>query len=430
MEPHVPIPIENNGVIFVILLICVCAVAFFSSSEAALIAVNRIRLKNLVEKGNKNAQAAEKVVSNHDKLFATILATENMFIIFASSLAGVLAVNLLGKNGLAISTIVMTIFIVIFGEITPKTFAAQNALKISLIVARPIGIIINLLSPIISILAFISKSIIKLLGGNPSSNPYILTEDEIRMVINDGAKEGVLANTEKQMIEGIFEFSKTSAGEIMVPRVDMATLPHTSTLVDAIKVINETGHSRLPVRQDSADNIIGVVYAKDILKKYQEDLNSICVADILRECHFAPESQSIVTLFAELREKKASIAIIVDEFGGTAGLISIETLIEEIVGDIDDEFDTPQADFEKVGEDEYIVNAKMAIYDLKELLGIEVPDGDYQTVGGFVISLIESIPSRGDIAEYSSYEFIVESTEAYRLSKIRIRPGKHKKKVA
>ena len=425
-----PIPIHDNGIIFVILVLCVCAVAFFSSSEAALIAVNRIRLKNLVEKGNKNALAAEKVVSNHDKLFATILATENMFIIFASSLAGVLAVNFFGSNGLAISTIAMTIFIVIFGEITPKTFAAQNALKMSLIVARPISVIIKILSPIVSILAVISKSIIKIFGGNPASNPYILTEEEIRMVINDGAKEGVLDDAEKQMIEGIFDFSKTSAGEIMVPRVDISTVPYTAVIADAIEIINKTGHSRLPVRKDSADDILGVIYAKDILKRYQDDLKSVVVTDIMRPCHFAPESQSIVTLLADLRAKKSSVAIIVDEFGGTAGLISIETLLEEIVGDIDDEFDTPKTDYEKINENEYIVNAKMTIYDLSELLEIEIPEGDYQTVGGFVISLIENIPSKGDTVEYNGYEFIVTGTEAHKLSKIRIKPGKQKRNKA
>ncbi len=428
MEPHIPVPIENNGVIFVILLLCVCLVAFFSSSEAALIAVNRIRLKNLVEKGDKNAKAVEKVVNNHDKLFATILATENMVIIFASSLAGVLAVNLFGEKGLAISTIVMTIFIVIFGEITPKTFAAQNALKISLLVARPIAFIIKILSPIISILAFISKSLIRLLGGNPMSNPYILTEDEIRMVINDGAKEGVLNHSERQMIEGIFDFSKTTAGEIMVPRVDMVTLAHTASLADAVKIVTETGHSRLPVRKESADNILGVIYAKDILKKVKEDLDTILVTDIIRECHFAPESQSIVSLLTELREKKTTIAIIVDEFGGTAGLVSIETLLEEIVGDIDDEFDVPKCDFIKSGEDEFVASAKMNIYSVKECLGIELPEGDYQTLGGFVISLIESIPSKGDSAEFGNYEYIVEATEDYRLSKIRIKPKKNRKK--
>lgn len=428
MEAQVPIPINNNYLIFFILILCVCCVAFFSSSEAALIAVNRIRLRNLVQKGNKNAQAVEKVVSNHDRLFATILSSENMVIIFASSLAGVLAVNIWGQNGLAISTVVMTVFIVIFGEITPKTFAAQNALKMSLIVARPISFVIKALSPIVSILAFTSKSIIRLFGGNPVSNPYILTEEEIRMVIRDGAKVGVLADSEQEMIESIFDFSKTTAGEIMVPRVDMVTVPHTATLTELIATINRTGHSRIPVRKESADDIIGVVYAKDILKQYSEDLDKIHVTDILRECRFAPESQSIISLFAELREKKASMAIIVDEFGGTAGLVSVETLIEEIVGDIDDEFDNPKPEYKQLESGEFLVDAKMTISSVQEELGIDIPEGDYQTIGGFVISLIESIPSKGDSVEYGGYEFIVDATEDYRLSKIRIKQGKGRKK--
>ncbi|MDQ7823167.1 MAG: hemolysin family protein [Candidatus Eremiobacteraeota bacterium] len=430
MEPHIAIPFENNYLILLILLFCIGCVAFFSSSEAALISVNRIRIKNLVEKGNKQAKAVERVISKHDKLFATILTTENMFIILASSLAGVLAVSLLGKNGIAISTLFMTIFIVIFGEITPKTFAAQNAVKVSLLVGQVMEKIIYVLSPVISLFAFISRSIIKALGVNPASNPYLLTEDEIKMVISDGAKEGVLAKAEKKMIEGIFEFSDTLAGQIMVPRVDMVAVSDEEPLAKAIELINKTGHSRIPVREGTnVDHIVGVVYAKDILKHMERDIAAMPVKEIMRSPHFAPESQNVMALLSDLREKKASITFIIDEFGGTAGMITIEMLLEEIVGDIEDEFDISLPKYEKISDDEYIVDAKMTIYELKEKLDIELPEGDYQTVGGFVINLVENIPSLGDTVEYGAYEFIIEKTESYRLSRIRVRRKKSRKKA-
>jgi len=428
MEPHIPIQIGNNSVVFIVMIFCIMCVAFFSSSEASLISVNRIRIRNLIEKGNRNAMAVERVVSKHDKLFATILTTENMFIILASSLAGVLAVSLLGEIGIAVSSIVMTIFIVIFGDITPQTYVAQNAVKVSLLVARPIEKIILVLSPIISLFAFISRSIIRLLGVHSTVNPYLLTEDEIKTVINDGAREGVIAKSEKKMIEGIFEFNDTIVEEIMVPRVDMVTLAAEEKLTRFIQVINETGHSRIPVYEESVDHIIGVVFAKDILKCIPGELNCIEAKEILRQCHYCPASQKVMNLLSELRNKKTSMAIIIDEFGGTAGMVTMETLIEEIVGDIEDEFDISPPKYQKVGDDEFLVDARMSVYEVKEKLSIDVPEGDYQTVGGFVINLVENIPSLGDVVEYGGREFLVEKTEGYKLSLIRIRPVKKLKK--
>ncbi|MHC9539427.1 MAG: hemolysin family protein [Vulcanimicrobiota bacterium] len=421
MEPHIPIPFENNTLLFFILIFCISCVAFFSSSEAALISVNRIRIRNLCEKGNKNAKAVERVVSKHDRLFATILTTENMFIILASSLAGVLAVSLLGNNGIAISTVFMTIFIVIFGEIIPKTFAAQNAVKISLIVAPLMEKIILILSPVISLFVLVSRTILRTAGVTHGTNPYILTEDEIRMVINDGAREGVLAKSEKVMIEGIFEFSETIAEEVMVPRVDIITVDGDDELSRVVELINKTGHSRLPVRGESVDHITGVIFAKDILKVAADKFDVTKPKDIMRICHFAPASQKVVSLLSEMRNQKTSIAILIDEFGGTAGMITLEMLLEEIVGDIEDEFDINPPRFKKISDDEYIVDAKMTIYDIKEQLNIVLPEGDYQTLGGFVINLVENIPSLGDVVEYGGYEFIVEKTEGYKLSLIRIK---------
>jgi putative hemolysin len=421
LEATIPVPFENATLIFIVLILCICCVAFFSSSEAALISVNRIRIRSLAEKGDKRAKAVERAVSKHDRLFATILTTENMFIILASSLAGVLMVKFLGGKGIALSTFVMTIFIVIFGEITPKTYAAQNAVRVSLAVGQIMEKIIYVLSPVINMFAFVSRSLVRALGVNPAANPYILTEDEIRTVISEGAKEGILAKAEKKMIEGIFEFSETIAQEIMVPRVEMVTVSSQDRITEVIEVINKTGHSRIPVREESIDHITGVIYAKDILKCSLCHVGDYASKDLMRTIHFAPESQSVMSLLSELRGKKASIAILIDEFGGTAGMITIETLIEEIVGDIEDEFDIAPPKFHRISDDEFVIDARMTIYELKDKLNIELPEGDYQTVGGFVINLVENIPSQGDTVEFGGYEFIIDRTESYKLSLIRIR---------
>lgn len=421
--------LNNDFLSFLIVFVCICFVGFFSSSEASLMSANRIKLKNLIEKGDKNAILVEKIVSKHDRLFSTILATENMFIIFASTFAGSIAEKYFGGgNGVIISSFVMTIFIVIFGEITPKTFAAQHALKMALIVARPINFFITILSPFIFILSSISKAIIKMLGVKPDLNPYYLTEEEIRMVISDGAKGGVLNKRETEMIEGVFDFSKATAQEVMVPRVKMVSVDQDESVSDILKVINETGHSRLPVRKETPDNIVGVLYAKDVLKYFDRDLAALKVSDIMRQCHYAPETKSIINLLGDLREKKTSMAIIIDEFGGTAGLVTIETLIEEIVGDIDDEFDNSKPQFEILDNGDMLVDASMSVDDAEEKLGISLPEGDYQTLGGFLINTIESIPSVGDSIQFGGYEMRVEKTESHHISQIRLKKNRQDSK--
>ncbi len=431
MEATLPIGGFSNDIVsIIIVIVCICFVAFFSSSEASLMSANRIKLKNLIEKGDKNAILVEKIVSQHERLFSTILATENMFIIFASTFVGTITTKYFGDgNGVIISSFMMTIFIVIFGEITPKTFAAQHALNMALIVARPINFFITILSPFIFVLSSISKFIIKCLGVKPDLNPYYLSEEEIRMVISDGVKGGVLDKKETEMLEGVFDFSKKTAQEVMVPRVHMVTVEEDESIFDVLKIINETGHSRIPVRKETPDNITGVLFAKDILKYYDRDLKTLKVSEIARQCHYAPESIYIMNLLNELREKKTSIAILIDEFGGTAGLVTIDTLIEEIVGDIDDEFDKEEFEFEKLENGDIIVNASMTADDFTEKVGIELPDGDYQTVGGFVIDEIEKIPSKGESVKYANNEFIVEKTENHRLTKIRVKKLKQVQKT-
>lgn len=423
MEATLPLQGFNNDFLsFLIVAVCICFVAFFSSSEAALMSANRIKLKNLIEKGDKNAILVEKIVSKHERLFATILATENMFIIFASTFAGSVAEKYFqGGNGVIISSFVMTIFIVIFGEITPKTFAAQHALNMALFAAKPINFFIHLLSPFVSVLSFISKCIIKLLGVKPDMNPYFLTEEEIRMVISDGAKGGVLDKKETEMIEGVFEFSKATAQEVMVPRVRMTCVEADSSVADLLKIITETGHSRVPVQKGSPDNIIGVAYAKDVLKYYDKDLTALKTSEIMRQCHYAPETQSIRSLLANLRENKFTIAIIIDEFGGTAGLVTIEMLIEEIVGDIDDEFDNLKPEIEQLENGEWLADAAMGADDAGEKLGIKFPEGDFQTIGGYLIETIGRIPSVGDSVTIEGHELIVEKTDSTHISQIRVR---------
>lgn len=425
MEPAVPIHIASFWAALV-LLFCIFCVAFFSSSEAALMSANKIKIRHLVKTGNQNAKAVERVISRHDRLFGTILTTENMFIILASSLAGAMAFNLFGEKGIAVATAIMTVFIVIFGEITPKTYAAQNAEKMALLVARPMEFAIRVTSPIISLFAWISTGIIRLLSGKTIHRPYFLTEEEIKTVIDVGEKEGVLEKSEKEMIDGVFAFGDTLAREVMVPRVDMVCLPHTSTLKDIIKTINETGHSRLPIYEDNIDNVIGVVYAKDLLPVVHLCDGDFNPREILRPCHYVPGSQKVIHLLADLQKKKLSMAIIIDEFGGTAGLVTMEKLLEVIVGEIEDEYDFSEPRFEKIDEFTHIVDARASIEDVNKKLLLEVPRGDYTTIGGFVAHSAGKLPALGTTIEEHGVRFTVEKLDGYKVSKIRIRLSDHR----
>lgn len=426
MEAVIPVSLNNDALIFVLIIICIVIVAFFSSSEAALMSVNKLKIKNLMEKGNKGAAAVDRVIARHDKLFGTILTTENLFIIFASSLGTTLAYKYFGPRGVFVATIIMTVLIVIFGEITPKTLAAVFSEKTSLIVARPMEYIIKIMSPVILIFAFLSNMILRLFGRDLKYNPYYLTEEEIKTVIDVGEKEGVLAPVERQILHGVFEFGDTLSKEIMIPRVEMECVEITDTLENLVAVINKTGHSRLPVYKDNPDNITGIVYAKDLLTHLKEGKLSLTVDDIKRPAYFAPFSQKVIKLFHDLQKSKNSIAILLDEFGGTAGLVTMEMILEEIVGDISDEYDTEELYFNKLSKTVYLVDAAYGIDQINEKFKLELPEGDYQTLGGFLISKLGRIPKAGERAEIKNAALQVEKVFRNKIDIVRIELGKGK----
>jgi CBS domain containing-hemolysin-like protein len=402
--------------------VCIAVVAFFSSSEAALMSVSKIRIRYLAEQGVESAKAVERIISRHDRMFGTILATENMFIILASSLGGALAVKLFGEKGIAVATFVLTLFIVIFGEITPKTYAAVNAETIALLVARPIEIVIKIMAPVVSLFALIASGIIRLLGGKSRHRPYFLTEDEIRTVIEVGEKEKVISPAEKEMIFGVFTFGDTLAKEVMIPRVDIVVVPVDLPMSELMRKIKDTGHSRLPVYRDNIDDIVGVLSAKDVLISLEQGKTEITASEIMRPCLYAPGSQRVTELLAEMKKQRSSIAMVLDEYGGTAGMVTIERLLEEIVGDIEDEFDVVVARFRKIGENVLEVDAKAPIDEVNVWLPTRpLPEGSYQSLGGFLIAQKGDIPKEGEVFTWDCTEFIVKERKGHRLSRIIIR---------
>jgi putative hemolysin len=419
MEMKLPLDGLNIWWTLALMVLGILIVGFFSSSEASLISVNKYKIRHLREKGDKKALAVERILKNHARLFSTILTLENLCIIFVSSLGTTLALYWFGSRGIFLATMVLTVFIVIAGEITPKTYAAQNAEKFALRVAKPMEFIMNLFTPVIVILIACANGLIKVFGRKLKAHSF-LHKDEIKTVISLGEEEGVIASPERKMIEGVFDFAETLAKEVMVPRVEIVAVASDTSFEEVHKTIAIYGHSRLPVFEDNVDHIVGVIFAKDILQYLVGGKTSLTAREVMRPPFFAPGSKKIIELLSESRANKTSIVIILDEFGGTDGLITIETLLEEIVGEIEDEFDLAPPEIEEFKANEWLVDARISIEDANQSMHLSLPPGPYQTLGGFISSEMGKIPRRGDLFSFQGIDFIIEKVERYKLRKIRI----------
>lgn len=404
---------------FILLAVLIGMSAFFSASETALMSLSKIRIRHLVDERVRGAEAVSKLVENPNRLLGAILVGNNIVNIGASALATSLAIQYLGNAGVGIATGVMTLLVLIFGEITPKSLAAQHSEFISLRIARLITFIVTVFGPIVSILLVVTNLLIRLLGGKPGKAQPFITEDELKTMVNVSHEEGVLEGEEKQMIYNVFEFGDTQVKDIMTPRTDMIALEIGVTYEKIIETFREEQFSRIPIYQETTDNIVGILYIKDLIFKSTEN----AVFDIhnyMREPFFTFEFKKTTELFQELRAKRIPMAIVLDEYGGTAGIVTVEDLIEEIVGDIRDEYDDHEKDIEVVKEDEYIVEGSTRIDELNDLIGVNIESEDFDTIGGFIVGEFGYIPEVNESIEYEGIKFVVEEVDRNRIEKLRI----------
>ncbi len=403
--------------------------AFFSSSETALFRLSKHRVHQLVERGEKNADSVKELKDNPNKMLITILIGNNLVNIAASSIATKLAIDLFGNAGVGIATGVMTFLILLFGEITPKSYAVENTEKYSLKVAKTIKLISKILYPVIKILNFLSKILYKLAGAElAQSKPYI-TEEEIKSMVKIGEKEGVVEKDEKEMIQSIFKFSDTIVREEMIPRVDMVSLPIDSNVEEALKIAEESGYSRIPVYEDKIDNIKGILYTKDLLMALRQNKEeSINLKELIRSPIFVPETKKIDELLKVLQRERTHMAIVIDEFGGVEGIITLEDVLEEIVGEIFDEYDEGVEPIEKIKDEEYLIDAKMNVDDVNEDLDIKIPEREYETISGFILSQLGRTAEEGDEIEYENLKITIESVKENQILKVRIKTKNPKEK--
>ena len=385
--------------------------------------ISKLDVRYMIEQNLKGAKKLEQLLEDTNKLLGSILVGNNLVNILASSLATMIAIGLSGGTssgmGVGIATGIMTLLVLIFGEITPKSLATQNAQKIALLVVNPISIIVTIFSPVVRILMSITNGLVRLFGGDPNSTKAFITANELKTIVTVSHEEGVLETEEKQMIYNVFDFGNSCAKDIMVPRMDMIAIDVNASYDEIINLYKNEQFSRMPVYEDSHDHIIGILHIKDlILNDIDPDLFD--AKDYLREAYFVHEFKNNDELFKEMRAEKIGIAIVLDEYGGTAGLVSMEDLIEEIVGDIDDEYDQVEEDIVEITEGEYIVDGTSRIPDINEALNLNIISEDFDSIGGFVIGLFDRFPTEGERISHDDCTFIIEETLNNRINRLRI----------
>ena len=402
-----------------LLIFLIASSAFFSASETALMSINKIRLRHLLDGNVRGAKTVIKLRENSSKLLSTILVGNNIANIAASAVATTLALKFFPEYGALIATISMTIIVLIFGEITPKSIAARNSEKVAFLIAEPIVFFTKVLRPLSWIFTKITELILKAIGINEVARTLV-TEEELKTMVDVSREEGSMEEERHQMLHNVFEFIDLQVKDAMVPRTDVMAIEVNTSYEEIAKIFKEDGYSRLPVYEGSIDNIIGILHVKSMLF-YEDEPQNFDVRKYMRRPNFTYEYKSAGDLFEELRKQRLAITIVLDEYGGTAGLITMEDLIEEIVGDIEDEYDELDEDVEQVSEYEYIVDGSTDLEDVNEAIGSQLESDDFDSIGGFIIGEIDRFPQVGEELVIAGLEMHVLEIEKNRIQKIRIK---------
>jgi len=403
------------------LVVLILLSAFFSSAETALMTVNKIRLRSLVENGDRRAERVLRITEDSGKLLSAILIGNNIVNISASSIATILATKIWGNAGAGIATGILTFLILIFGEISPKTLATIHAEKMSLVYSGVISFLMKVLTPVIFIINKIAMGFLFLIGVKASDADTQMTEEELLTIIDVSKEEGVIEDEEHEMINNLFDFGDSQARAVMVPRIDMVFADVDNTYDELLSIFKDNMFTRLPVYEDNTDNVIGILNMKDLL--LCADRENFSIRDILREPYFTYEHKNTAELFIEMRKSSISLAIVLDEYGATAGLITLEDLLEEIVGEIRDEYDTDEEDpIEELNEREFIVLGSTNLEDLCEKLDLNFTSDDYDTIGGYLIGLLDHLPEKNEIIITDDDILLrVEQMDKNRIEKIYIK---------
>ena len=412
---------QGVGLQVVILVILLGLSAFFSSAETALTTVNKIKMRSLADDGNKRAKKVLKLIENPGKMLSAILIGNNIVNLSASSLTTTIAIGFGADIAVAIATGIITVLILIFGEISPKTVATINSEKLSLVYAYPIHFIMTVLTPISFLINILARIILFVLRVDPNAKPDAMTEDELRTIVEVSHESGVIEEEEREMINNVFDLGDAKAKDVMVPRVNVVFADVESSYDELIDIFREHKFTRLPVYEETTDNVIGTINMKDLLLyNHKEDFH---IREFLREAYFTYEHKVVSELLVEMREASYNIAIVLDEYGETAGLITLEDILEEIVGEIHDEYDEYEEDelLTRINDFEYILEGSISLDDLDDRLELKLESDEYDSLGGFIIENLDRHPEIGDeITTEKGLRLVVDSLDKNRVEKVHI----------
>ncbi len=411
-----------NLLYLILVLFCILFSAFFSSSETAFISLQRIRLKHLESKGVGGADQVAKIIEKPEKFLSTVVLGNNFVNTAAAALATAIAISLWEvEMAVLVATLAITAILLLLGEIIPKTIAAQHSERVALFYVTPIRLLSWLLSPAVVVLVWIGTRFSRLIGGVPVSRTLV-TEEEIRTMISVGEEEGVVEVSEAKMLHKVFEFSDHPVHEAMTPRIDVDWVEKGTGFADFLKVYSQSPHSRFPVYEGSPDKVVGVISIKDVLIAQAEGKldKETSLDSLIRATIFVPESKRVGKLFAEMQITGNQMAVVVDEFGGIDGIVTMEQLLEQVVGQFGDELARRAKEFQAVDEHTYDVDGSMRIEEINEELSLNLPTGDYETIAGLVLNRLGHIPKEGEQLRCDDLRLVVKEMRELRIEKLRV----------
>lgn len=411
---------SDDAIQLLALLILVFLSAFFSSAETSLTTVNKIKLQALLEEGNRRAAVALKLKENPSRMLSAILIGNNLVNNFAASLATALAIRLFGSGSVGAVTAILTVVVLIFGEITPKTLASVKAEKMALAYASIIYVLMKVMTPVILVINTLSRFFLKLLHVDTDSSMNPMTEMELRTIVDVSHKDGVIEKEEREMIYNVVDFGDSQAKDVMVPRADMVTISETASYQEIRDVFRREKYTRLPVYRDDRDNITGILNIKDFF--FCEDTADFKVTDVMYEPYFTYEYKKTSELLLEMQNNSVSISIVLDEYGASVGMISLEDLLEEIVGEIRDEYDEDEQEWiQKVTDQEYLIEGSVKLDDINTALDLSLSSDEYDSIGGLIIEMLDHLPSAQEmVTTEDGITLTVERTDKKRIETVRL----------
>lgn len=409
----------KNVIELVIMIVGICLSAFFSSTETAITSTSALKVRQLEKNKVKNASTLKRVMADLQNLITTILVGNNIVNIVTTTIATLFFTDIFGAKGAVISPIILTLVILIFGEITPKMVAQAKSQDIALKFSKPIYFFTIILKPIVYVLGIVTKNLTKLFVDNPEDAEKV-TEEDLKTIVDVSEEQGVINNEESEIINNVFDFGDRDVSDIMTPRTSMEAISVNADKEELYKFLEESKHSRIPIYGDSIDNIVGVLHMKDIVNFFVEE-RDLDLNELARPTFYAYENMNIFELFKAMKQINVSLAIVVDEYGGTSGIVSIEDIVEELVGDIYDEYDIEDRDFIKVNEHEYLVNPSVHLNDFNDYFNLDIEEIKNDSIGGFLIDKLERIPKLGDSIIVGNLEISVEKLDRYKLGLLKVK---------